>query len=261
MDSSTLVLLGGILIAASATLALLAYAIWRSRRMEQGQEEGEGGEATASEAGAGPAAVEERPEPAAPMPMREAPSPEPAKPAAATPASTPPPTRPAPAMPQAPSPVAAAAPPPPRHTIPVASLFRDESSGGLVICIDDREYRSAADLMLSKDRQRMEHTAAELNRWLGMAAAEAAVPMEMPGKSAAKPAPRPVSMVEQINKILDRKLAGASGGPRGVRLAEGSGGSLRVYVGVDGYNAIDDVPDEEARRMIREAVAEWEASQ
>jgi hypothetical protein len=39
---------------------------------------------------------------------------------------------------------------------------------------------------------------------------------------------------------------------------EGPAGSIRVYLGVEGYDAIDDVPDPEVRRLIREAVSEWE---
>jgi hypothetical protein len=64
-------------------------------------------------------------------------------------------------------------------------------------------------------------------------------------------------MVEQINRILQGKLGAQPEGGRGVRLAEGPGGSVRVYIGVQAYG-LEDVPDPAIRESIREAVAEWE---
>ncbi len=69
---------------------------------------------------------------------------------------------------------------------------------------------------------------------------------------------RSQSMIEQINEVLRQKLAERESGPRAVRLAEGLGGGIRVYVGVESYS-IDEVPDEEVRAIIRQAVKEWEA--
>jgi hypothetical protein len=77
-------------------------------------------------------------------------------------------------------------------------------------------------------------------------------PMEEVKKSA--------SMVQQINDILQRKLAEVSGPSRGVRLLEGAGGALRVFIGLQSYS-FEDVPEEDVKRMIRDAVAEWEAKQ
>jgi hypothetical protein len=64
-------------------------------------------------------------------------------------------------------------------------------------------------------------------------------------------------MIDQINTILERKLAESPQGLKGVRLVEGTGGALRVFVGLQSY-AFDEVPDPEVRKVIREAVAEWE---
>jgi hypothetical protein len=98
----------------------------------------------------------------------------------------------------------------------------------------------------------VEYAAADLAQWLGPAAVR-----ERSTERAKDAAKKPLSMVEQIDTILQRKLAETSGGPRGVRLVEGMDGSLRVFVGVLSY-AFEDVPDDEVKRMIREAVAEWE---
>lgn len=150
--------------------------------------------------------------------------------------------------------------PTPERMISVASLLRDEVSGGLVVRVGEREYRSAAELLVSRDRQRIEYTLLELNRWFE-GEREKRKGREPRGAAAPEVGRRPLTMVEQINKILDQKLAELPGANRGVRLVEGAGGSVRVYVGVEGYDAIDDVPDAEIRRLIREAVAEWEAAQ
>jgi hypothetical protein len=66
-------------------------------------------------------------------------------------------------------------------------------------------------------------------------------------------------MVEQINAILEKRLLERPELSRGIRLAEGPGGAIKVYVGIDSYNGIDDVPGADIRQLIREAVAEWEA--
>jgi hypothetical protein len=139
-------------------------------------------------------------------------------------------------------------------------LLRDEVTGGLIVRVGDRDYRTAGELLASKDRQRMEYTAAELGRWLGIdkAIAQRAAPQEPAAKPAAPR--RPPSMVEQINAILDRKLQEQPALARGVRLTEGAGGAIKVYVGIDAYNAIDDVPDAAIRQLIRDAVTEWESA-
>jgi hypothetical protein len=143
--------------------------------------------------------------------------------------------------------------------IPVATLLRDELTGGLVIRVGEREYRTASELLESKDRKRMEYTAAELSRWLGLDKPTSTLPAPAEAKPAAPQPPK--SMVEQINTILDRKLQEKPEPSRAVRLVEASGGGIKVYVGIDSYNAIDDVPDAEIRQLIREAVAEWEAGE
>lgn len=144
--------------------------------------------------------------------------------------------------------------------IPVASLFRDEVSGGLVVRVGERDYRSAAELLTSRDRQRIEYTLAELNRWFSTAPGK---PAEREPVRTAKPETgrQPLTMVQEINLILERKLRELPETRRAVRLVEGSGGAVRVYVGVDAYNGVDEVPDLEIRRLIHEAVAEWESAQ
>jgi hypothetical protein len=140
-----------------------------------------------------------------------------------------------------------------RRTLAVATLLRDEVTGKISVLVGGREYTSVDELRASRDYTRVEYAAADLAQWLGPAAMR-----DRSTERVKEEVKKPLSMVEQIDGILQRKLAETSGGPRGVRLVEGSDGSLRVFVGVLSY-AYEDVPDDEVKRMIREAVAEWEA--
>ena len=136
---------------------------------------------------------------------------------------------------------------------PVVTLLRDDVSGELVLQVGPHTYRNASDLKESADWTRVEYAARDLTRWIGG---------EMPPTRKAEPRyEEPAtsgSMVQQINQILEKKLAAQPGLARGVRLAEGPGGAVRVYIGVQAYT-LEEVPDPAIRSAIREAVAEWEA--
>jgi hypothetical protein len=73
---------------------------------------------------------------------------------------------------------------------------------------------------------------------------------------AAKPPP-PTSIVGQIDEILQKNITGTPLAGK-VRLAEGVGGSVEVWVGLKRYSAIDEVPEAEIKAAIRAAIAEWE---
>jgi len=242
MTPELLLVLAFLSLVASGTFAYLAYRVWRKKQVD---EEGEG----PPPEGETPGALVQAEAPASPEPSpRESEGP------AAAPSPASPAPLPAPAGPARPAPTH-------EHAIPVATLLRDEFTGGLIVRVGDREYRSSAELLASTDRQRMEYTAADLSRWLGTEKPPAPrpTPPEPPAKRAAPR--RPTSMVEQINAILERKLLERPGLTRGVRLAEGPGGAIKVYIGIDSYNAIDDVPEAEIRQLIRDAVVEWEAGE
>jgi hypothetical protein len=81
------------------------------------------------------------------------------------------------------------------------------------------------------------------------------------------PAPRPArnqpgvkppsDVYEQINAILQRKLAAQSHAPA-IEIYD-QDGELRILVGGEVVRQVDAVTDEAARTLIRESVAEWEA--
>ncbi len=64
-------------------------------------------------------------------------------------------------------------------------------------------------------------------------------------------------MFKEINGILQRKLREQ----RDVPLVDlvGAGETLYIEMGGQRYQRVEDVPDERARALIREAIAEWEA--
>jgi hypothetical protein len=77
--------------------------------------------------------------------------------------------------------------------------------------------------------------------------------------SAAPAEPTPaMSMVAQIDAILQGRLAGTALADRGVRLTESLNGGVNVFVGLTRFESIADVEDPEIQAAIRSAIAEWE---
>ncbi len=69
---------------------------------------------------------------------------------------------------------------------------------------------------------------------------------------------QPGSIIQQIDAILQKKLAGTHLEKRSIRLQESLEGTLWIYVGLKRYEGIDAVPEEEIKTVIRQAVAEWD---
>ncbi len=65
-----------------------------------------------------------------------------------------------------------------------------------------------------------------------------------------------LSIVEQIDEILQEKLAGSPLAHKEIRLKEIPGG-MAVLVGMERYNSLDEVPDPEIRALIKAAAREW----
>lgn len=79
-----------------------------------------------------------------------------------------------------------------------------------------------------------------------------------PKKKDEKPEAAPTTMVGQINAILQLRIANTPLAAQGVTMMETPSGSVNVYVGVNKYEGIEDVPNEEIKAAIRAAIAEWE---
>ncbi|MEK7682636.1 MAG: hypothetical protein AAB321_01160 [Chloroflexota bacterium] len=138
----------------------------------------------------------------------------------------------------------------------VAEIYREEVSGELVVKLADKEYRNLADIEDEQVREQLSSAASDLARWF----AEDLQPSHSPSEQRAPAPPAGRSMLEGINSILQRSLATSGLRERGIRLVPDAAGGVKVLIGLKSY-ALDEVPDEEIRRLIRESVAEWEAGQ
>jgi hypothetical protein len=69
-----------------------------------------------------------------------------------------------------------------------------------------------------------------------------------------------LSVVDEVNEILQRKLHGSPLAGKGIHLMENYNKEIRFWVGLESYNDVSEIPDPEIRRMINEAVKEWEQS-
>ena len=96
-------------------------------------------------------------------------------------------------------------------------------------------------------------------------------PASVPSAPTPKPAsPRPVeddddddvvpsmSIVAQIDSILQSRLAGTPLADKGIRLQESIDGGVLVWIGMYKFEGVDAVPDDEIKVALKGAIAEWE---
>lgn len=68
------------------------------------------------------------------------------------------------------------------------------------------------------------------------------------------------SIAAQIDEILQEKLLDSPLAERAIRLMELPDKGMVVLVGLDKYDSVDDVPDEDVRQLLKDCVSEWESS-
>ncbi|MHC1781533.1 MAG: hypothetical protein AB9891_02005 [Anaerolineaceae bacterium] len=66
------------------------------------------------------------------------------------------------------------------------------------------------------------------------------------------------SIVEQIDEILQDMVAGTPLAEKSIRLVEEPNSGVIVWIGLEHFEGINNVPDIEARTIIQAAVREWE---
>lgn len=85
-------------------------------------------------------------------------------------------------------------------------------------------------------------------------------PKPVPSSDKAKdePAVAPRSIVEQIDSILQSQMAGTPLMETGIRLQESPEGGVIVWVGMEKFEGVNEVPDEQIQAAIRAAINVWE---
>jgi hypothetical protein len=79
----------------------------------------------------------------------------------------------------------------------------------------------------------------------------------VPKKKSEQPAAA-LSMVQQIDEILQLKLVNTPLAGRGIKIQDAPGGGVMVMVGLNKYEGVGDVPDPAIKAVLQAAVAEWE---
>jgi hypothetical protein len=67
-----------------------------------------------------------------------------------------------------------------------------------------------------------------------------------------------LSVVDEVNEILQRKLHGSPMAGKGIHLMENHNKEIRFWVGLESFNDVSEIPDPEIRALIDAAVKEWE---
>ena len=145
--------------------------------------------------------------------------------------------------------------PTPRERQLVAEIYREEVTGKLIVRAGDQEYLDGKQIESEVERRRLAYAASDLSDWFQGE-------FEFSGRSTTTSSTQQSAssdqMLEEINANLQRSLAGTP--DRGVRLIPDTVTGVKVLIGVKSYE-IEDVPDDEIKDLIRQAVAEWEAGQ
>jgi hypothetical protein len=170
--------------------------------------------------------------------------------------------------------------------VEVAHFWWDRRNSDLVLRVGNQTYLERANLK-SAERKRLIRMLNELHVWLAqeplpevekavlgakMPSLEFKVAPESPNlllnpvdaivtaiqSDAPKVDLSSASIVQQINAILQTKLAETNMKDKAIRLMELPNKGMVVLIGLDQYEGIDAVPDPEVQAILREAVAEWE---
>ena len=78
------------------------------------------------------------------------------------------------------------------------------------------------------------------------------------GTDTNKPKSESMSIVAQVDEILQEKLENTPLAKRGISMKDSLDGGLLVWVGLQQYDSIDEVPDPEIRQVLKASVEEWE---
>jgi hypothetical protein len=80
----------------------------------------------------------------------------------------------------------------------------------------------------------------------------------LPADDKKESATQPQSIVEQVDAILQAQMVGTPLFEKGIRLQESPEGGVLVWVGINKFEGVDGVPDDDIKAAIRAAIAVWE---
>lgn len=169
-----------------------------------------------------------------------------------------------------------------RHWTDILRVWRDRQSDKLVVKVDGKPFEWSYDLKPTQ-RNRLNHILRDIQSWLeplsitreDVTSAQAEMPpvsddgpkvsfspinvlVRAMKTEISKSSLEPRSIAAQIDEILQELMVDAPLGDRAVRLMEFPGKGMVVMIGMDQYEGVDDVPDEDVKELIRAAVTEWE---
>jgi len=146
-----------------------------------------------------------------------------------------------------------------QELVSVVTILREIDSGKIILRIGETDYKSLDELKHSPHFSRIMRLSTDLDHWLKPAQGfwSRAEKVVSQSKGIEMEPFSPKSMVDEINEILERRLREEPGKRKAIKLVEMLDGGVNVLIGVDSY-PIDEVPFEDVRNIIREAVSEWE---
>lgn len=167
-------------------------------------------------------------------------------------------------------------------------LWHDRAGGNLIVDIDGATFTGLKQ-MQSEQRARLETCYGQLKRFLGIqdsalppipikteqipqieslpSITTEVKPVEMllplgrgrTDQKNANPTPiKPLSIVMEIDSILQEIIAGTPLAERGLKLVETPTHTISVWIDKERYQGIDDVPDQNIQGIIRASVKQWE---
>jgi hypothetical protein len=154
----------------------------------------------------------------------------------------------------------------------LVTLGRSIKDDQFAVLFGDEWIRDASQLSFVQ-RNRLEKNLEEAQKWLGVEAKKESIaapkvkevdtsgvtPPLVPPKTAEKHK-RQLSIVEQVDEVLQELLENSPLNERNIRLTELPNKGVTVWVGNEYYDGINAVPDEDVKRIIRQAVKKWEES-
>jgi hypothetical protein len=160
---------------------------------------------------------------------------------------------------------------------PLFRVLRKKDNGKLAFELDDRVYADPAGLSADA-RAILEKTGREWLAWLGAEAGaqpaadaapakpaaeldfERAVEVQKAAKEQAQKGHRSESIPAQIDVILQDKLKEMGLADQNIRIGEDQNRAVVFYVGTKRFSVLDEIDDPQALRLIKEAIADWEAT-